>query len=48
MGELSFLHDHVMTIILSVLILISYITFYLLFNAKFYKFLSEGTLIETV
>jgi len=47
-GELSSLHDHVITIILSVIILISYIIFYLLLTTKFYKFLSEGTFIETI
>lgn len=48
MGELTCLHDHVMTIMLRVIILIIYIIFYILVNFKFYKFLSEGTLIETV
>jgi len=48
MGELSCLHDHVMTIMFSVTILITYIIFYLLFNTKYYKFLSEGTFIETI
>jgi len=48
MGELSCLHDHVITIIFRVTILISYIIFYLLFNTKYYKFLSEGTFIETI
>nr|YP_010503019.1 cytochrome c oxidase subunit II [Thyreophagus entomophagus]UXD78881.1 cytochrome c oxidase subunit II [Thyreophagus entomophagus] len=48
MGELSYLHDHVMTIMFSVLIFISYITFYVLFTTKFYKFLSEGTFVETI
>lgn len=42
------MHDHVITIILSVIILISYIIFYLLLTTKFYKFLSEGTFIETI
>ena len=48
MGELSCLHDHVITIIFRVTILITYIIFYLLFNTKYYKFLSEGTFIETI
>nr|YP_010510808.1 cytochrome c oxidase subunit II [Chortoglyphus arcuatus]UBQ34120.1 cytochrome c oxidase subunit II [Chortoglyphus arcuatus] len=47
-GELFFLHDHVMVIMFMVVILITYIMFYLLVNLKFYKFLSEGTLIETI
>lgn len=48
MGELSILHDYVITIMLRVIILISYIMCYLIFNSKYYKFLSEGTFIETV
>lgn len=32
----------------SVIILIFYIMFYLLSNTKYYKFLSEGTFIETI
>lgn len=47
-GELSCLHDHVMTIMLSVIVFISYVIAYLLFNSVYYKFLSEGTFIETV
>ena len=47
-GELSCLHDHVMTIIFRVIILITYIMVYLLVNTKYYKFLSEGTFIETI
>lgn len=48
MRELSCLHDHVITIIFRVIVLISYIITYLLVNTKFYKYLSEGTLIETI
>jgi len=48
MGELSCLHDYVIVVMLSVIILISYIMVYLLVGAKYYKHLSEGTLIETV
>lgn len=48
MGELSCLHDYVIAIMLRVIILIGYIIAYLLFTAKYYKFLSEGTFIETV
>ena len=48
MGELFVLHDHIMVIILRVFILISYIMVYLFFRKKFYKFLSEGTFIETI
>lgn len=47
-GELSCLHDHVITIMFSVIILITYIIVYLLVNTKYYKFLSEGTFIETI
>lgn len=48
MGELSCLHDHVITIMFRVIILITYIMVYLLVNTKYYKFLSEGTFIETI
>lgn len=48
MGELSCLHDHVMTIILSVIIFITYVMTYILVNSSYYKFLSEGTFIETI
>lgn len=48
MGELFCLHDHVITIMFSVIILISYIMFYMLINIGFYKHLSEGTFIETI
>ena len=48
MRELSCLHDHVITIILRVIIFITYIICYLLINSSYYKFLSEGTFIETV
>lgn len=48
MGELSCLHDHVITIMFRVIIMITYIIVYLLFDGKYYKFLSEGTFIETV
>ena len=46
--ELSYLHDHVITIMIRVTFLIVYIMYYLLRNTKFYKHLSEGTLTETV
>lgn len=47
-GELSSLHDHVITIMFSVIIFISYIIIYLFFVSSYYKFLSEGTFIETI
>lgn len=47
-GELSNLHDHVITIIFRVIVLITYIIVYIIINTKFYKFLSEGTFIETI
>jgi cytochrome c oxidase subunit 2 len=47
-GELSCLHDHVMTIMFRVIILITYIMVYMIVNTKYYKFLSEGTFIETI
>jgi cytochrome c oxidase subunit 2 len=37
-----------MIIMFSIIILISYVIGYLIFNSKYYKFLSEGTLIETI
>lgn len=48
MRELSCLHDHVITIIFSVIIFITYIIIYILFASSYYKFLSEGTFIETI
>lgn len=48
MGELSCLHDHVMTIMFRVIILITYVIYYLLVNTKYYKLFSEGTFIETI
>lgn len=48
MGELSCLHDHVITIIFRVIIFITYIIVYILINTTYYKFLSEGTFIETI
>jgi len=47
-GELSCLHDHVITIMFRVIIFITYIIVYMLFNTSYYKFLSEGTFIETI
>lgn len=47
-GELVFLHDHIIVIILIIIFLIFYIIFYLVLNSRYYKFLSEGTFIETV
>lgn len=37
-----------MTIIVSVIVLISYVVFYLVVDTKYYKYLSEGTFIETI
>ena len=48
MGEISFFHDHVITIMGVVIFFISYLMVYLLFNSMSYKFLSEGTFIETI
>lgn len=47
-GELCFLHDHVMMIMIVVLVLIGYITLFIIIMPFFYKFLSEGTFIETI
>ena len=46
--ELSCLHDYIMVIIMFVLFLITYIVFYIIRNLRFYKYLSEGTFIETI
>lgn len=46
--ELRIFHDHVVVVISGVIILIVYIILYILNTVKFYKNLSEGTLIETV
>lgn len=46
--ELTTFHDHVMIVISGVIVLITYIMFYLFFSGKFYKNLSEGTFIEIV
>ena len=46
--ELSYLHDHVIIIIVRVIILIRYVIIYILVSKYTYKFLSEGTLIETI
>nr|YP_009051466.1 cytochrome c oxidase subunit II [Psoroptes ovis]AIH15199.1 cytochrome c oxidase subunit 2 [Psoroptes ovis] len=48
MMELSTFHDHVVVVMSGVIVLISYIMVFLLFNSKYYKNLSEGTFIETV
>lgn len=48
MGELSNLHDHAMTIMFSVIVVISYVIVYTLFTSKFYKLFSERRLIETI
>lgn len=42
------LHNYVMVIILIVLFLITYILVFIFSGAFYYKFLSEGTLIETI
>lgn len=47
-GELRIFHDHVVVVISGIIILIIYIMLYILNTVKFYKNLSEGTLIETV
>lgn len=48
LSYLSFLHDHVIMVMLIVIVFIFYLLCYLLFNKSFYKFFSEGTFIETV
>lgn len=47
-GELSCLHDHIITIIFIIIFFISYIIIFMIVNLKSYKFLSEGTIIETI
>lgn len=47
-GELSCLHDHIITIIFIIIFFISYIIIFIIINLKSYKFLSEGTIIETI
>jgi len=47
-AELSFLHDHIITIIVLIIILISYIIICIILNYAYYKFLSEGIFIETI
>lgn len=46
--ELIKFHDHAIIIIIGVIVLISYIIFFVLLNKNYYKFLSEGTLIEII
>lgn len=46
--ELIFLYDHVLILMVSILIFISYIFYYLLVNPIFYKFFSENTFLESV
>lgn len=46
--ELNFLHDHIIIVIIRVIILISFLVVILIQRVFFYKFFSEGTLIETV
>lgn len=48
MGELSVFHDHVMVVIRGVVVLIVYVLTYLIVRGKFYKNLSEGTMIEII
>lgn len=42
------LHDDVIAIILIVIIFISYLFIYLFLQSCYYKFLSEGTFIESI
>lgn len=48
MGELNYLHDYVMIVILCIIVLITYVMVYLLLSSKLYKNLSEGTFIEVI
>nr|YP_009560913.1 cytochrome c oxidase subunit II [Trouessartia rubecula]QAB47265.1 cytochrome c oxidase subunit 2 [Trouessartia rubecula] len=48
MGELSVFHDHVIVVMSGVIVLIVYVMSYLLLNTKYYKNLSEGTMIEMI
>lgn len=46
--EISYVYDHVITIITIIVVLISYVIICLIVNTSFYKYLSEGTFIETI
>lgn len=46
--EFVILHDHIMVIIVLVIVLVSYILMLLMFSSFFYKYISEGTFIETI
>lgn len=48
MTQLSFLHDHIIIVILVVIVFIAYLITYLLLFKGFYKFFSEGTIVETI
>lgn len=48
MRHLSFLHDHVIMIMLFVVVFIFYIIVYLVFCGIFYKYFCESTLVEAV
>lgn len=48
MMELIRFHDHAIMVMIGIIVLISYIMFYLIFSKAYYKNLSEGTIIETV
>lgn len=48
MRHMIFLHDHVIVIMLFVVVFIFYFMIYLSFSSHFYKYFSEGTLIETL
>lgn len=47
-GELNFLHDHIIIVITRVIVLISLLVFLLRGRGFYYKFFSEGTTIETI
>lgn len=46
--EFSNLHDHILVIITIVMILVTYVMLLLFSSSNFYKYFSEGTLIETI
>lgn len=46
--ELVYLHDHIIVIMSIVLIVVFYLFFLIFFFSSYYKFLSEGTIIEVV
>lgn len=47
-GELVYLHDHIMVIMRLVLVLVIYLFFLVFSSNTYYKYLSEGTVVEVI